>query len=708
MPPAATLGHPPRIPAHHARLVVPAFALLLLATLQWLLDTEHARDMRLHDLFVTQAAFARETGLGIARAATGDGGLLPRVPVQAARAALARARSEIRPPLLPGDLDPAAALVDLDTRWRRLAERIHGLRAARLRQTEVRRRLARFEDVAAKLVLRSDDLLRALERDNESDAVMRIAGRQLALAQRIEDGARRALTPGADVLTAADRLGRDAVYFAGANDALQNGRQDGATERVRSDAAHDVLRAIGELYREAAAQLEGVMSDAVALQGEQGARQAALAGVDRIVAMAAHEGAVAAARAAGRPLTPKLRDLLAALALLALLGAAPPMLRDARLRRAEQLRLAFEDRVRGEQEAARTQETAEREAALGADTHALSATLERIRDGELDTRCEGACGPLATLAGQLDETLRALVARLRDARRSAIETGQAARRARDDVARVRELADEHAEGTAATLQQVRAELTRSTAQRGALRELQERAFTAGQTTGTARDEAHAVLAAAGTTAQALHEATRLLVLLRERDAELEQLARLLDDLADEGRILGLNLAIQSGTADVGRGTTALADGMRRLAENAAGLQRRTAALAGGIGRATTEALQALERGTTELAGATDIGVRCLAKAREGVDLIDELRRTAVGLVQGAAARTGPHEEGPGEGTERVERGARRLRAGALEAQATARRAAELSELVDAQLRGFTLPGLEESNVVDIRGFLHQP
>jgi hypothetical protein len=229
-----------------------------------------------------------------------------------------------RPPLglwpAPEDID--ARLSELDKAWTHLGRELDAIAARQTAHTELGRALTRLQGVATRMLMTSDDLVVAMTVAEESPEQLRVAARQLMLIQRMMVNGERLIRGGKGRLTAADRLGRDAVLFGSVNNGLLSGNPELGIEAVTDEDARDLLASTGYLFRESSRQVQDIVRQSVDLARLQDAVGDAARASDAIVAATREVELMYAGHVATRPLQPAHTRLLAGLAVATLLIAA--------------------------------------------------------------------------------------------------------------------------------------------------------------------------------------------------------------------------------------------------------------------------------------------------------------------------------------------------------------------------------------------------
>ena len=703
---------PQRPPRLQHRLLLPIALLLALGALQNWIDTERDTERALREFIGTQDQLAREVGTASIRAAGGERAALAELD---RLTRTAEARSETFDTTNAADRALAGVVRE---QWRRLRRSMADLRLAQARRDAAEGDSRRVDELGAALLLRGDELLAVMAAAEETPERLRAAGRQLVLSQRMAEAARQALLGEGDVLVMADRLGRDAVLFGEVNNALVNGDPRLGLARVDSEAAHDIVLAIGDIYREFAHLIERVMDDAVALYESRDAGAATYAASRHLLATLADAREARNALADERSTALRLRELLAALTLVALLGVALSLLRDRRLRVARELHLLATARQADERyQALRTQGEALAAARLET-AAAMRRTLEAVQAGDLGARCEvewarwrdldsdALDNERETLAA-LNRTLQALIERLAETRRTSRDVVRAIETAHESARQVVAVGQEQADSLASVTPLLDAECEG----------LEQQAEGAARIARVARESASRSRAAADVTAEAharalqAHEqlgvAVRLASHLQERGLELRELVRLLDDVADEGRILALNAAIHASLSRAGEpGGEAVSQAVQRLADGIARVERRAGALAEALERSGTECVDGLRRAASGISGSVQLAAvaseRSLETAGDSQQLAE--RGAAHAAACGSLVASGAQRH---EGVQRIGQLAAVLQQAASDSDQQLHRARELLELLSAHLAALRLPSHADANVVDLRDFIQR-
>jgi twitching motility protein PilJ len=546
------------------RLLLPV--LLAVATVSALFVTQRF-DMRQRaleaDVLAARQAIA---ALGVAQARAALGSSAGFEALEAAREVLPRVAALLE----EGALDPAAVVANVSGLREAL---LHALEAADAVLETAPDVLAlagaaeRLQSVAAGLLVSSDELVEVLIADEGKPAQLRAAARQLMLVQRISTSLRRLLDADAQLLAAADRLGRDALVFGEVATALLNGNPELGLERVESAEGREVLTVIGRDFRMLARAVEAVMAGAAA-RGALASQSQRLA--DALVVLRgelARFGGAVSARSAQRLVTPLQALQLAGLTLLALVTALV-------LSVAERAALRRRWQAERDEEAARAEEASGEREALAGELERLAGDISRIADGDLGLRAYSAgygrdAGFGVPHLGIARAGLDRIRQQLRERGDDGILLARNGQLVVEVAGRLQDLVRRHAEqtetaghmthGMAAALESLRAESERVT---DAARRSGVSADAAGEALGETLDELEAVQAGIE---QCAERVRGLEVVTRE----LRAVRTLVEDVGELGKMLSLNVAIQASVdGAASRSLSAVSDEVQRLATRA--------------------------------------------------------------------------------------------------------------------------------------------
>jgi twitching motility protein PilJ len=585
-----------RIAWHPWRLLLPAI-LFALAIGSYLYQERRARDdadflSRLEQQVLLALQVARMT----ARAASD-----PDVSLQLLRQRHRNARELLenlyppRPPLglwaAPAEIE--ARLSQLDKEWAHLGNELEALTARQTASEELEQALTRFQGIATRMLVASDDLVVAMTAAEESPEQLRVVARQLMLIQRMQVNGERLIRGGKGRLTAADRFGRDAVLFGNVNNGLLNGNPELGIEAVTDETARDLLVSIGHLFREASRQVQDIVRQSVDLAGLQNAVGQVARASDAIVAATREAELMYTGHVATRPLQAPHTRLLAGLAIATLLIAALLMAMDARAHRRNESQRRLDEYRRNEQ--------LERAAATaGSDMRRVGDELTRLMtDLGRVVEVETAPGPgedpgeavtrglervLAELHGRVD----AIVTDVHRLASTASSLGEVTSKLNAAGRQQAQNVDKAANATQELASAVKLGYSNITkfdtlAENGAAE-----ARAARQQVGGAMQDLEAL-------ATSVQESSRRVRRLLDSADEARAVAHRIDELGDHSKMLSLNVAIQtSAHGGASRSNANFADELQRLAERARAVVQSVERMREGLRSDAEEATKAIK------------------------------------------------------------------------------------------------------------------
>ncbi|NCF80659.1 MAG: hypothetical protein GWP74_03525 [Proteobacteria bacterium] len=689
-----------RIAWHPWRLLLPAI-LFTLAIASYLYQEQRAgHDAKFFARLDQQVLLALQVARMTARAASD-----PDVSLQQLRERHSNARRLLenlyppRPPLglwpAPEDID--ARLSQLDKEWAHLGSELEAIAARQTAHEELERALIRLQGVATRMLVTSDDLVVAMTAAEESPEQLRVAARQLMLIQRMMVNGERLIRGGKGHLTAADRLGRDAVLFGSVNNGLLNGSPELGIEAVTEEAARDLLVSTGHLFREASRQVQDIVRQSVDLSRLQEAVGDAARASDAIVAATREAELMYAGHVATRPLQPAHTRLLAGLAIATLLIAALLMAVDARAHRRNESQRRLDDYRRNEQ--------LEQAAAMaGSDMRRVSGELRRLmadlgRVVEVEISLQPGEDPgdavargLKRVLAELHTRVDAIVTDVHQVVGSAASLNAATSKLHVNGRQQAQNVDKAANATQELASAVKLGYSNITKFDTLAENGVSEARIAKEQFGAALQE----LEGLGTSVQ---ESARLVQRLLESADEARAIALRIDELSDHSKMLSLNVAIQAtAQGSASRSNPSFADELQRLAERARDVVQSVERMREGLRSDAEGAAKAIKHTAWAVKGAGDR----LHKAEKPIANLNLISRK---LEKFAQSLVGSSQEHALRATE-VVRAVTAVHAAAgqssVGAEAAASSAARLSELMaslDAHVSRLHPVPQEEQSVV---------
>ena len=603
-------------------LWVPMLFFLLTAGAAWLYFDEQARRSQARLADVQRSGLLDAVVRDALLAASGDGE--------------ARARLETLRPRIEdaSDREPQSREA-----WEALDAALARFMDAEADRDPLSDALGRLRSTTARILTASGDLVDALIAAETSPSGIQAATRQLVLIARIAANTDRMFGSGIGVVAAADQVARDAIRFGDSLNAMLDGNPARGIERVEDGTARGILHDVSRAYRESTAALDQVLRGAISLRDREVNLRSVADRADRLRRAPAAEADVPP-RLPWLPAPDwKVVPLLAAFTVLALLVASSSVARRGR---------TIEGIVRaGDADAAvcveaerETAEARERDverihrslARLGEDVHRLAAgeplPTERGRDADL-----------GSFAHTIRGTVGAMFHQVRAARALARTLESRARALCESTAGNRAAAQRHVEELDQALAAIQALGDGSAGIAAAARRGSAAVDSVAGAGPDARSDAARTRAAFEGAASSTGDAARELSRVAERADALCALETQLDELAEQCRVLALNLSLQAASGvPVPSGAARFTGDADRLCEYA---------------REAARGLGARREALAEAAGAADAAVETArsharSAAEQGVAVEDRLDRLrgriaeADDALDALGARAGRH------------------------------------------------------------------
>jgi len=463
-----------------------------------------------------------------------------------------------------------------------------------------------------------------------SSAESLAAARLFANSERMAREVLQLAQPGASVAERAMALRSDAAAYGAALDALLSlieARRSGLPREVE---IRTRLRQMQASFGRLSAPLARLVESLPGLQGAAVASNLVM--TDNEALRTDLLGLQAQLLAAQTGLVPQrvLAGVLLLMAVLAGLGLGVSVIQDLG-RRAEQAELQRQQAERLEQEAKRANE--QNQAAI----LRLMNELQEVADGDLTVQAtvsEEITGAIADSVNYTIEELRALVSRVNA---TSGMVSQASQQAQTLSSRLQALTDRQAVEIKQTGSAILDLATR-------MREVSSRATEAADVARESLDAANRGRQAVAKTMSGMDDirdqiqsTAKRIKRLGESSQEIGEIVDLISDLSEQTHVLALNAAIQAASAgEEGRGFSAVAQEVQRLAERSARATRQITALIRGIQMDTQDAVAAMETSTQGVVSGTALS----DAAGQALDQIGEVSSSLAVLIEGMAAVTG--------------------------------------------------------------------
>jgi twitching motility protein PilJ len=179
--------------------------------------------------------------------------------------------------------------------------------------------------------------------------------------------------------------------------------------------------------------------------------------------------------------------------------------------------------------------------------------------------------------------------------------------------------------------------------------------------------------------------------LGESSQEIDEIVRLIGDIADRTSILALNASIQAAMAgDAGKGFAVVAEEVERLAERSTEATKKIASHIKSIQTDTNEAIAAMEETTREVVGGSNLANEAGRKLSE----IEQVSNHLAELIQSislAAKQQTRGSESVAKSMSDISQVTQQTAAGAKQAAVSIRKLSELGDQLRTSLDRFKLP-----------------
>jgi len=481
-----------------------------------------------------------------------------------------------------------------------------------------------FSEKIGPLSVRSDQFAKILSERGASQDQVYIAGRQVAIAERLNRRLTEVQAAGENADAARDGFLRDAQMFNRVLEGFQNGDGDLNIAAVRSVDGLQILQEVRAIYSDIAGFVDQITkgsNDVFAV------KEASDTLFNRSGSLLLNAQAVSK-QFADQPATRIFPSLGAALfsgllSALSVLGL---------------LYLGYRDQQRRYKITADLNQR-NQEAILR-----LLDEMGSLAEGDLTVRAtvtEDITGAIADSINFAVEALRSLVTTINE---TALQVASAAQETQATAMHLAEAAEQQAQqitSASAAINEIAVSIDQVSKNSAESADVAQRSV---QIAGKGAAIVRQTIQGMDNIRDQIQETSKRIKRLGESSQEIGSIVELINDIAEQTNILALNAAIQAASAgDAGRGFAVVADEVQRLAERASNATKRIETLVQTIQSDTNEAVTSMEQTTAEVVAgarlAEDAGLALGEIEKVSNDLADLIQNISEASRQQSAAAT---------------------------------------------------------------------
>jgi twitching motility protein PilJ len=520
------------------------------------------------------------------------------------------------------EVEPALAAVE--NAWRPASDNVQKILGTSETVVELAEISTAFGSKVLPMQTRSDELTRILSERGAGSGQVYIAGRQVALAERLLRRLTEIREAGENAPTAADSFGRDAGLFGSTLRGLVNGDPERGIARVAFPDAQDLLQQISGTFGEIEQSVDRILQGSTELFEAKQAANEVFADAEKLL-REAELLAVRYGEQSSRRVFPSIfvAAIAGAVALIALFFLAFALYRDQQRR----YRITADLNQRNQEAILR-----------------LLDEMGSLAEGDLTVRAtvsEDITGAIADSINFAVEALRSLVTTINE---TAVQVAAAAQETQATAMHLAEAAEHQAQqitSASAAINEIAVSIDEVSKNSAESADVAQRSV---QIASKGAAIVRQTIQGMDNIRDQIQETSKRIKRLGESSQEIGSIVELINDIAEQTNILALNAAIQAASAgEAGRGFAVVADEVQRLAERASNATKRIETLVQTIQSDTNEAVTSMEQTTSEVVAgarlAEDAGLALGEIERVSNDLADLIQNISEAARQQSAAAT---------------------------------------------------------------------